>query len=206
MEQHPNAWDGVQVAVASVSSNVAHNWQNLVRHCGRQLHPWQRNLSSFAAGLQQQLVPLQAAQQQRQHRGQQQHYWAPALAVRRFSCLSSAYVFACMAFDSFLQAYCLPTDHNQLDLFPLHVLYACTQSISFGRGHGSSSSSQSGSNSSSDSSSLTAQPLFDLAMPKDEVKARLAPIPVYTVANPKNEFVLVAGEVRAWPPVYRMSS
>jgi hypothetical protein len=34
-------------------------------------------------------------------------------------------------------------------------------------------------------------------MPKDEVKARLAPIPVYTVANPKNEFVLVAGEVRA---------
>ena len=33
-------------------------------------------------------------------------------------------------------------------------------------------------------------------MAKDEVKARLAPIPVYTVANPKNEFVLVAGEVR----------
>jgi hypothetical protein len=32
-------------------------------------------------------------------------------------------------------------------------------------------------------------------MPKDEVKARLAPIPVFTVANPKNEFVLVAGEV-----------
>lgn len=25
---------------------------------------------------------------------------------------------------------------------------------------------------------------------------RLAPIPVFTVANPKNEFVLVAGEVR----------
>jgi hypothetical protein len=34
-------------------------------------------------------------------------------------------------------------------------------------------------------------------MPKEEVKARLAPIPVYTVANPKNEFVLVAGEVRS---------
>ena len=32
-------------------------------------------------------------------------------------------------------------------------------------------------------------------MAKDEVKARLAPIPVFTVANPKNEFVLVAGEV-----------
>jgi hypothetical protein len=77
------------------------------------------------------------------------------------------------------------------------------QSISLGRGRGSSGSSSnsqagSSSNSSSDSSSLTAQPLFDLAMPKDEVKARLAPIPVYTVANPKNEFVLVAGEVRAW--------
>jgi hypothetical protein len=39
------------------------------------------------------------------------------------------------------------------------------------------------------------QALADLAMAKDEVKARLAPIPVFTVANPKNEFVLVAGEV-----------
>jgi len=38
------------------------------------------------------------------------------------------------------------------------------------------------------------QLLHELAMAKDEVKARLAPIPVYTVANPKNEFVLVAGE------------
>ena len=43
------------------------------------------------------------------------------------------------------------------------------------------------------------QPLHELAMAKDEVKARLAPIPVFTVANPKNEFVLVAGEVSvAW--------
>ncbi len=41
-----------------------------------------------------------------------------------------------------------------------------------------------------------AQPLFEVCMAKDEVKARLAPIPVFTVANPKNEFVLVAGEVR----------
>ena len=39
------------------------------------------------------------------------------------------------------------------------------------------------------------QHMHDLAMAKDEVKARLAPIPVFTVANPKNEFVLVAGEV-----------
>eukprot|EP00798_Chlamydomonas_sp_ICE-L_P003933 gene3933-14010_t len=38
------------------------------------------------------------------------------------------------------------------------------------------------------------QPMYEIAMPKDEVKARLAPIAVYTVANPKNEFVLVAGE------------
>eukprot|EP00882_Tetradesmus_deserticola_P019139 GHRQ01020587.1.p1 GENE.GHRQ01020587.1~~GHRQ01020587.1.p1 ORF type:complete len:506 (+),score=150.39 GHRQ01020587.1:56-1573(+) len=146
MEQHPNVWDGVQGAVATVGSNVANNWQNLVRHCGRQLHPWQRNLSSFAAGLQQQLVPLQAGQQQqRQRRGQQQHCWSPALA-----------------------------------------------SISFGRGPANSSNNSQAGNSSS--SSVTAQPLFDLGMPKDEVKARLAPIPVYTVANPKNEFVLVAGE------------
>ena len=42
------------------------------------------------------------------------------------------------------------------------------------------------------------QPLHTLAMAKDEVKARLAPIPVYTVANPKNEFVLVAGEVSGY--------
>jgi hypothetical protein len=41
------------------------------------------------------------------------------------------------------------------------------------------------------------QPLFELSMAKEDVKARLAPIPVYTVANPKNEFVLVAGEVSA---------
>ncbi len=45
------------------------------------------------------------------------------------------------------------------------------------------------------SSRKASQPLCDLAMAKDEVKARLAPIPVFTVANPKNEFVLVAGEV-----------
>ncbi|KAG1668464.1 hypothetical protein FOA52_005237 [Chlamydomonas sp. UWO 241] len=43
-------------------------------------------------------------------------------------------------------------------------------------------------------SSSGPQPLLELGMAKDEVKARLAPIPVYTVANPKNEFVLVAGE------------
>lgn len=40
------------------------------------------------------------------------------------------------------------------------------------------------------------QALADVAMGKEDVKARLAPVPVYTVANPKNEFVLVAGEVR----------
>jgi hypothetical protein len=39
---------------------------------------------------------------------------------------------------------------------------------------------------------------MELAMAKEEVKARLAPIPVFTVANPKNEFVLVAGEVCVW--------
>lgn len=40
------------------------------------------------------------------------------------------------------------------------------------------------------------QPVMELAMAKEEVKARLATVPVFTVANPKNEFVLVAGEVR----------
>jgi hypothetical protein len=68
--------------------------------------------------------------------------------------------------------------------------------MTFGsRNSSSNSSSSSSSNSSSSERALAAQPLFELGMAKDEVKARLAPIPVYTVANPKNEFVLVAGEV-----------
>lgn len=102
-----------------------------------------------------------------------------------------------------LSAYPLSTDYpvHAAMYCMLQLWYACSQSISFGRGPGNSSSSSdsqagnSSNNSSSSGSSLTAQPLFDLGMPKDEVKARLAPIPVYTVANPKNEFVLVAGEV-----------
>jgi hypothetical protein len=206
MEQHQNVWDGVQGAVASVSSNVANNWQNLVRHCGRQLHPWQRNLSSFAAGLQQQLVPLQAAQQQRQQRGHQQHYWAPALAVGApFKMLS---LHMCMGFHTCRSVTVAIFSVTRLSckhaIMPSCACCMYAQSISFSRrpGNSSSSSSQAGGSSSSNPSSsssensLTAQPLFDLGMPKDEVKARLAPIPVYTVANPKNEFVLVAGEVR----------
>jgi hypothetical protein len=34
-------------------------------------------------------------------------------------------------------------------------------------------------------------------MSREEVRARLSPISVYTVANPKKEFVLLQGEVRA---------
>jgi Tic22-like family len=71
------------------------------------------------------------------------------------------------------------------------------QAISFG---GFQRPSSSASSSSAEGLSCvgtgTVRPLGELAMAKDEVKARLAPIPVYTVANPKNEFVLVAGEVR----------
>ena len=40
-----------------------------------------------------------------------------------------------------------------------------------------------------------AQPVAELAYNPEEIKARLAGIPVYTVANKQNEFVLVAGEV-----------
>ena len=39
------------------------------------------------------------------------------------------------------------------------------------------------------------QPIFDLAYNPEEIKARLSGVPVYTVANKQNEFVLVAGEV-----------
>jgi hypothetical protein len=87
------------------------------------------------------------------------------------------------------------------------------QSITLGRNNnrssgGSTSSSSkalvlglhSSNGSSSSGGSLSAQPLFELGMAKEDVKARLAPIPVYTVANPKNEFVLVAGEVSTLSP------
>jgi hypothetical protein len=43
------------------------------------------------------------------------------------------------------------------------------------------------------------QPICDLAYNPEEIKARLAGIPVYTVANKQNEFVLVAGEVGPLP-------
>jgi hypothetical protein len=39
------------------------------------------------------------------------------------------------------------------------------------------------------------QPIYDLAYNPEEIKARLSGVPVYTVANKQNEFVLVAGEV-----------
>ena len=85
----------------------------------------------------------------------------------------------------------------------LPLLAVFMQSLTLGHSSSGSGSSTStalvlGSNSSSGSSSersMGPQPLFELGMAKEDVKARLAPIPVYTVANPKNEFVLVAGEV-----------
>lgn len=86
-----------------------------------------------------------------------------------------------------------------------NVSHCHSQSLSLGRrgaGAAGASSSATGSSASGGAGGAGGRqlsfgnPLFDLAMPKDEVKARLAPIPVYTVANPKNEFVLVAGEVR----------
>ena len=40
-----------------------------------------------------------------------------------------------------------------------------------------------------------AQPVADLAADAEDIKSRLANVPVYTVANKKNEFVLVSGEV-----------
>uniref|UniRef100_A0A7S3VHL0 Tic22-like family protein n=1 Tax=Dunaliella tertiolecta TaxID=3047 RepID=A0A7S3VHL0_DUNTE len=67
---------------------------------------------------------------------------------------------------------------------PWHPMLA---SISLGGGQQGRASSKPGTGASSNV-------LCDMAMARDEVKARLAPIPVYTVANPKNEFVLVAGE------------
>lgn len=56
----------------------------------------------------------------------------------------------------------------------------CVQSISLG---GSSRRS-------------SAQPICDVAYNPEEIKARLSGVPVYTVANKQNEFILVAGEVR----------
>ena len=47
-----------------------------------------------------------------------------------------------------------------------------------------------------------AQPVFELSFNPEEIKARLNAVPVYTVVNKKNEFVLVAGDVslRSFPP------
>ncbi len=42
-----------------------------------------------------------------------------------------------------------------------------------------------------------AQPLLELAFNPEDIKARLDAVPVWVVVNNKNEFVLVAGEVRA---------
>ena len=42
----------------------------------------------------------------------------------------------------------------------------------------------------------SAQPICDVAYNPEEIKARLSGVPVYTVANKQNEFILVAGEVR----------
>lgn len=42
-----------------------------------------------------------------------------------------------------------------------------------------------------------AQPVAEMAAEPQDIKSRLAGVPVYTVANKKNEFVLVSGEVRA---------
>ena len=39
------------------------------------------------------------------------------------------------------------------------------------------------------------QPVFDLAASLVDMKARVSAIPVFTVANKDNEFVLVSGEV-----------
>jgi len=43
------------------------------------------------------------------------------------------------------------------------------------------------------------QPVADLAYNPEDIKARLSAVNVYTVANKKNEFVLVSGEVRQTP-------
>jgi hypothetical protein len=64
-----------------------------------------------------------------------------------------------------------------------------------GGGGGSSAAAPAATTAAARPAALAAQPLYQLGMAREEVKARLAPIPVYTVANPKNEFVLVAGEV-----------
>ena len=42
------------------------------------------------------------------------------------------------------------------------------------------------------------QPVFEVAASLPQMKARVASIPVFTVANKENEFVLVSGEVRMY--------
>jgi hypothetical protein len=70
--------DGLQEAFASVSSNVVNNWQNIIGHCGRQLQPWQREVSNLVAGVQ----SLNSEQRHARQRRQERQIWMPAFAVR----------------------------------------------------------------------------------------------------------------------------
>lgn len=50
------------------------------------------------------------------------------------------------------------------------------------------------------------QPLWEIAYNPEDIKARLSGVPVYTVANKNNEFVLVTGEVCFCIPVFQQLS
>lgn len=143
------------------------NFEQAAQQMERQvLQPWQRNMGKLVQGMQQLLVQQQMQHQQRQqqHR-QQQHLLAPLASLTLVG-------------------------RNKNNNSSSSTGGSTSTALVLGDSSGST-------NSSSSSSSLTnqaPQPLFELSMAKEDVKARLAPIPVYTVANPKNEFVLVAGE------------
>ena len=184
MEPHP--LQQLQQAVCSVSSQVASSLAGVQHHCQQQLAPLQGRVTRLLSGLQQQ-IPMQQQQQhasssrrafprvRRAHEHQLHGCWQPMVAVSSsFACASSWRRHTQHAIDGcFCVCLGVPSPPPPT---------RSTQTISMG--------------SSGPSGSGRPQPVMDLAMAKDEVKARLAPIPVFTVANPKNEFVLVAGEVR----------
>lgn len=178
--QQPDQRGGnpLQQALACVGGQAASNWHGLARHCTQQL---EGRLARLSRGLQE--LPVHAHRHvmaQQQHHQQPLHGgWSPALAVGAPREIAQI---ECRCGCTPQASPITPPRSHALQAISLGGSQQCWggSSIASGLQVGSSG----------------AQPLGELAMAKDEVKARLAPIPVYTVANPKNEFVLVAGEVR----------
>jgi phage-related protein len=89
-------WEGVQQAVASISSNVANSFQDVAQCVGQHVQPWQRSMDTLLQGIQQQLGQHFQQQQQQLLQRQQRNFLAP-LAVSDKAMRSTSHpLYACM--------------------------------------------------------------------------------------------------------------